>query len=266
MQRDSQFGAYPAKYPRRRIRATNSSPLGGGSGWRQRRTAFSLIELLVVIAVISLLVSILLPSLQQAKELTRQTVCTTQVRHILMGYELCANERDGYIPSVPGHYGQYRPDGSTNGDFGWPNYYFFYAGTSPGECISGFSRLWYWGYLEDPAVFFCPTHTSESGDATKAARWDPYIQGTPDNITYFNCPWPEPLASYAQRWVPDAVYVGGGMPSEEQESRWYEIPSDYWFLVCPQHFYLRKGGEEGPTVYGYAGARVEVYVGPRGAW
>ena len=87
MQRDSQFGAYPAKYPRRRIRATNSSPLGGGSGWRQRRTAFSLIELLVVIAVISLLVSILLPSLQQAKELTRQTVCTTQVRHILMGYE-----------------------------------------------------------------------------------------------------------------------------------------------------------------------------------
>ena len=61
--------------------------------------AFTLIELLVVIAIISLLVSILLPSLQQAKELARAAVCSSNLRNQGIMLATWSMENDGYCPS-----------------------------------------------------------------------------------------------------------------------------------------------------------------------
>lgn len=60
---------------------------------------FTLIELLVVIAIISLLVSILLPSLQQAKELAKSTVCKSNLKSLANAFALYATDYDGYLPS-----------------------------------------------------------------------------------------------------------------------------------------------------------------------
>ncbi len=70
-----------------------------GRGLRARRGAgFSLIELLVVIAIIALLVSILVPSLREAKELAMRAACLVNQRHIVSSASIYATDYDGVYP------------------------------------------------------------------------------------------------------------------------------------------------------------------------
>ena len=57
--------------------------------------AFTLIELLVVIAIISLLVSILLPSLNTAKDLARTAFCATNLRQLGLAMHMYVAEQTG---------------------------------------------------------------------------------------------------------------------------------------------------------------------------
>ena len=63
---------------------------------------FTLIELLVVVAIIALLVAILLPALQEARELANTTVCATKLRQFGIGAQMYTNEFDGWLPCLYG--------------------------------------------------------------------------------------------------------------------------------------------------------------------
>ena len=67
---------------------------------KERRDAsgFTLIELLVVIAIIALLVSILLPSLNKAKELAKRVVCLSTLRSGGLGFSLYVEDFEGVLP------------------------------------------------------------------------------------------------------------------------------------------------------------------------
>ena len=62
------------------------------------RRGFTLVELLVVIAIIALLMGILMPALQRAREQAKSAICTSNMRQIGLGANLYAEASDLYVP------------------------------------------------------------------------------------------------------------------------------------------------------------------------
>lgn len=114
---------------------------------------FTLIELLIVVSIISLLLGLLLPSLNQARSLARRVACQSNLHQIGLGVMLYSQEHNGYAPvAAPHELGG--PTGQCDPDDPWlpPK---MFGGTLPGE------QRPLNGYLDSPAVFRSPADRGE---------------------------------------------------------------------------------------------------------
>jgi len=108
--------------------------LKGPPRGKRRGRAFTLIELLVVIAIIAILAALLLPALARAKDKAKGTQCMNNMKQILLGSRMYADDNDDGLPPYgiagipPNTFIVVKSGVNTSSDRGWPDNLLSYVG------------------------------------------------------------------------------------------------------------------------------------------
>jgi prepilin-type N-terminal cleavage/methylation domain-containing protein/prepilin-type processing-associated H-X9-DG protein len=144
---------------------------------KRKRNAFTLVELLVVIAIIGILIALLLPAVQAARESARRTQCTSQLKQLALG--------GMNSESITGHF--------PTGGWGWS-----WVGDADRGNGQGQPGGWIYNtmpFIEENAKHDLP----KDGDPN--ALLDAQLEGARlmliDPITIINCPTRRPNQIYS---------------------------------------------------------------------
>jgi prepilin-type N-terminal cleavage/methylation domain-containing protein len=138
---------------------------------KKRKTGFTLVELLVVIAIIALLLSILIPAMNKAKESARRVLCGNGLRQVGSAIIMYANAYDQKLPAD-----YYLFPGQSNFSIeGHP--YALYRDTwkdATGKLVPlRFAYLYERKFIPEPKLFYCPNNKGWN------YRYESYIDPMP---------------------------------------------------------------------------------------
>jgi prepilin-type N-terminal cleavage/methylation domain-containing protein/prepilin-type processing-associated H-X9-DG protein len=176
---------------------------------------FTLVELLVVIAIIALLLSILMPSLQKAKQLAQQVVCSSRQRQLAVALMTYAEDYRGYIMA----WSTTRLEGASGPGQGVNH-----------ETVSDeywYSMLYVAKGIDNRDIFFCPSILPSSNKQLKAATKD---RKPPNgyNLEEFGMGWTIGMRAWAIQDAQLSQWVNWRAPKKLSS---IPKPSDFFLLA-----------------------------------
>jgi prepilin-type N-terminal cleavage/methylation domain-containing protein/prepilin-type processing-associated H-X9-DG protein len=139
--------------------------IAGHPGNVRRNGGFTLVELLVVIAIIAILISILLPSLNAARQQAVSAACLSNLRQIGQGFEMYRSEHDGALPPSNFKWSATNPAPATFND--WPTDILFNV---PPKGIEPWHVFIYPYVGKSKDVFICPAHADVPAEDYNASN------------------------------------------------------------------------------------------------
>src|SRR3954467_4062243 len=131
---------------------------------RTLRGGFTLVQLLFVIGIIALLISILLPSLNKARESANRVKCLSNLRQLGMAMQMYANQNKDQIAL------------GTKGNVLQDNYGLWY-GTGSYPRWMAFGTYFYSGLIKSPESYYCPADLDGYyGYNTPLNPWKPDVK------------------------------------------------------------------------------------------
>jgi len=122
-----------------------------------RQKAFTLIELLVVIAIIAILMAILMPALNRAREQGQRAACLNNLKQLALAWIMYADENDDKVVSS-------EAGGTWRNQFGEPWVGVTWAGNyaqggqlPASDQIKGIKEGALWLYVRETKLYQCPT-------------------------------------------------------------------------------------------------------------
>ena len=115
---------------------------------------FTLIELLVVIAIIAILMAILIPTLQRAREQGKRATCLNNLHQLQLAWGMYADENDDRIVNGATGYSNVQMSwGDHRNELAWVNQF----STDWNTALKGIMDGALWPYLKNVRIYRCPT-------------------------------------------------------------------------------------------------------------